>query len=364
MWDSSLYQTRSRSRTMLAPYLPEDIIMNILCRVPAEFWDKHIKYVCKTWASIPDDSHFIKMHLLHSKPCLYIQDTKSFGIQFIEINGLKSNVVYRRSPLPGEIIDSNDGLILIRVRNPPGVFYVANPITKQVMYLYFEPQPSIHYAYSLAKIVRTQNGQVKVIFYGLDAKDPRGTLYWYVLTVGSDRSWREISCAGAIKGAFYPSVTIAVGGVAYWNNRYDIRYTLAVDLNDETSHLLVSPEGVTDVKKNYDRWHFVKMGNRLCLASWIREINEIKLWILKDLRQNIWEKILCVEIIRGNIMKLGFTFLVTYLDDQQLLIFQVHSRGKTRLLAVDVKTRKVKTMKKFPIYSTDFGVHINSLVAL
>ncbi|KAL3516910.1 hypothetical protein ACH5RR_023812 [Cinchona calisaya] len=95
------------------PFLPLDIIFNILILLPAGFLFNSVRYVCKAWASIIRDPAFIKEHLFKSNVRLLIQEytIPSRGL-YLDIQCGKFSVMNLRRCCPGKPIDSCMGLCL------------------------------------------------------------------------------------------------------------------------------------------------------------------------------------------------------------------------------------------------------------
>ncbi|KAH9606906.1 hypothetical protein KSS87_019740, partial [Heliosperma pusillum] len=68
------YPTRWKLRRN-TPYLPTEVIFNILKFIPAKALFDAVRYVCKQWYDIVSDPAFIRAHCRISTPGFLIQDS-------------------------------------------------------------------------------------------------------------------------------------------------------------------------------------------------------------------------------------------------------------------------------------------------
>ena len=121
--------------------LPNDLITDILQRLPAQFLQNSARFVCKTWTEILQLPFFINSHLLHSDKDDYgflIQDGRSpYRTQLVNIGGWdrKFKINYLNLEFPGKTSGSSDGVLLINRSSSALDSFVANPVTKQVQKL-------------------------------------------------------------------------------------------------------------------------------------------------------------------------------------------------------------------------------------
>ncbi|KAI4348063.1 hypothetical protein L6164_008825 [Bauhinia variegata] len=372
------YNTRNRNNgklMIITTVLPMEVVMyGILTRVPADHWEKTLNQICKGWSAIPRDPFFQNMHFHGCKLGLYIQDQLRInsGTQFIQIEEKKAKVAFRRT-IPGQVCDSLDGLLLIRrssdePRNVNGNFYAANPATKQVVKLAFDFEQDIMYFTCKGKIVSI-DGKFKVVFLGSSNIEERYQYRWYIYSMESGMHglipYRKVTCPDsiAINDMFYPHNTISTGAVTYWSNIYD-GMTLAFDARNETCYSLVLPGDTNGTK-----WQIVKNGDQLGFVTWSYNDREIGMWALKDLQNSIWIKTGTIVADRRssntNIDR-GLIHSANFLYDQQILVFVICLSLRKmilKLVAFDVKTGSIRTLRKIPKFS-EVGLHINSLITL
>ncbi|KAJ7973978.1 F-box-like domain-containing protein [Quillaja saponaria] len=362
-------------------YLSEETIFDILSRVPAESLQHYARYVCKSWSTIPRNPDFVRAHLLRANSGLYLQHGEEpYYAELFEMKEMKSKVVDTWWDLPGEILDSCDGILLIcKSDGPTRILFLANPVTMQVVKLPripTSPSDSIN-----AKLARINDGKFRVIFFDDDIGLCHG---WYILTVDSQMLWRKLpfpylerAKTDPLESLSVDLKSICIHGISYWIICY-YRDPLffAIDLNDESSRLLQLPCEVMEDKGTFLSWEIAKMGNHLCCVVWylnpfdsetvvLRETPaQIWLWKLIDLHQNTWVKTHGVNLFHAKILRKELSFYATYWDDQESLIFHVRRRGNSETVALNMRTGKAKGIGKVtPQRGIWYGVHTNSLVS-
>ncbi len=132
----------------LIPQLPEDIIAEILERLPAEYLHSVVRYVCKKWDSILLVPRFIHSQIPYSESVLIIQrssDPHHNHIELLKVTESESVVIDLDCPIPGEVIASCNGIILMHRKSPPEALFVANLVTKQFVELPEAPPGVVFY---------------------------------------------------------------------------------------------------------------------------------------------------------------------------------------------------------------------------
>lgn len=367
-------QGQGKRRRKHKPVLYDDIIFNILSRLPAMCLYGIMRRVCNTWAQFIRNPRFVELHLQHSRPGLFIQQLEvqnflvasmtKFRSLFLEFNENGDFEVTNFKDLPSSywhVQCSFDGLLLVHERSK-SVLHVENPITKDVVEvpLCFTPHRLYLHSYGMTRL--TNNGGLKLFcgFFGSDTE--KGLAYFYVLTVGVDDSWRKI---GSISITLPPSSrrSIVIGEFMYWVQRGthwgDSYEVVVVDTANESISKFYFP-------KQHLVLGFLRVENYLSYVALLD--GAINLYVSKDVHVRKWEiydKIV-IDSISSNWKRHVRDFIVCV---DQNLIFQIckyNDLGEARevYVAYNLKTRQITSLEEHA--STLFDVllvHTNSLVS-
>ena len=338
--------------------LPNDVVTDILLRLPAQFLHSSARYVCRTWAEISQSPCFIKSHLHHSECGFLIQDAHSpYKVQSLHARDWELKETDLNSKFPGKIRGSSDGVLLINKSGSVMDLYVANPVTMQVLKLPNLPSKCMlcSHCNNIARISST--GEIKVVSLG---KDSYGMYNWYVLTVGKDMSWRKISdvpaeCDPASCLSYVQS--LSAGGVVYWTNSSWItdQSVLAIDLGEESVHHLKVPR---ECHGQY--WTLVQMGKEICCMNCGNNV-EMKVWKLKDLHSNEWVMVKSIrfsnEIPLGKIFSIPLIWL-----DLEVLVLSFYVQVSNVVVAYHVNKGEYKVIKIDDVARHAIFSHTDSLL--
>ncbi|GAV68444.1 F-box-like domain-containing protein [Cephalotus follicularis] len=359
--------------------LPNDIILNILSRLPAHFLHRRARPVCKTWADLMHLPLFKETNFLHSKPVLLVLDHVCNPNEacFFEMREGKLQIKGPKLELPGIILRSSGGVLLLtKYINKKQLFYVANPVTMQAVEL---PKLSALVSWSGASIAYLpRTGELKVVCIGEDRDN--GICHWYILTIGSNMSWRQFDSTvpGCGPEVCYKTKSISAGGVLYWRivslNRTSPPFVksiriAALDLGDESLHHLWVPE-----ECNEEHCELLKMGNSLGCISWRStatggRTETMKIWLLKDLRRNEWAITHRFDLDESHPLRMAVSVPAACLENHQILIFrllryQYDSTAQKHfdlLFELNWKTGKWKYFMNIVSMSQVIEVHTDSL---
>lgn len=223
-------QNKRQSNNSLG-YLPEEVIFDILTRLPAEWLHKSVRLTCKSWAAMISSSDFVKAHLLRAKPGIFIQKTRrSYGAHFLEFKGNGEYGVAALSPrLPGHYLNSCDGLILF-IQKSTGNLQVVNPVTMQRLNVpkLLGSNLNCHATAAIIRVPRT--GEFKLFASLVKSESLVWHCHWYVLRLGKDTTWTRF---GLEAGYFtFRGTPIYCGGNdLYWIRRDHI---ILMDVDKET----------------------------------------------------------------------------------------------------------------------------------
>lgn len=220
---------------MTSPYiesLPDDLLSEILVRLPADDLHDRARLVCRRWSHIISSVAFANTHLHHS----------SYGL-VLSAHG-RSHPIYVSATKQGQIevsrlsckcitIASCNGLLL---EFPPrGItsLHILNPATKKAFLLPEIESKSLS-RYRLCGVAYGATSmEYKVVQMHVDRHRPH-TLHLAILTVGVDNSWRQLQVEHLpdnLRPLFHCTRVVAERFV-YWASMH-CREILTLDMETE-----------------------------------------------------------------------------------------------------------------------------------
>ncbi|KAI5647397.1 hypothetical protein M9H77_33402 [Catharanthus roseus] len=283
------------------PYLPIDIIFQILLCLPCEFLYECGRFVCKEWASIICSPSFIKAHEVNSKGGLLFQNSaQPYQSNFLNLENWGTTQL--RLPFQGIPLASCRGICLyLRQSGEPAthdecirrcfgfnisscgrhVFYVVNLVTRQLQVL---PSPGEGFYRFLHIVYVEQLGQFKVVCHFTQSRSS-----WLVFTMGIDMSWRKLDVTHS--DSDFQSVTrpcsTAVGKYIFLPRREEGNI-LAINLYDESFRFIESPCG-----SSFPLYDLQKLGDKLSCILYSK--GELLMWTLSDLEALEWVQVSNIE---------------------------------------------------------------------
>ncbi|XP_054776548.1 uncharacterized protein LOC129285028 [Prosopis cineraria] len=234
--------------------LPEDVMFNILTRLPADWLHNSARFTCKSWAAMIHRSDFIQTHLLRAKPGIFLQSTRHpYGAHFLEVkdNG-EYGVTALRLRFPGRYLNSCDGLILFSQKDTVEL-HIVNPVTMQTLNV---PKVlSSNLDCPPVAIVRVPHtGKFKLFASLVQTQSEVCYSHWHVLRLGKDTSWTRFASE---PGDFeFRCTPIYCGGNdLYWITQ---DHVIVMDVDKETFRKYLLP-------RKHHEWctQFFKIENRL-----------------------------------------------------------------------------------------------------
>ncbi|AQL04855.1 putative F-box protein [Zea mays] len=299
----------------VAPYLPQELVRNILLRLPSRSVLR-FRAVCKDWLRIVSDREFAADHNRHQPAMPLVSFLRSAAgskrgqtdccVDAFDLSADSFRSVVRFADKGTrcssfDIHGSCDGLLLLSF---DARFYVCNPATHQWTRL-----PAPLRASWLAGFYRHEpTGEYRALFY-------RGQ--WpgtdYYIMVADSRKGRGIGLPSEKYGYKFRrqpySLPVLLRGHLHWMaaiEGYDYEM-LAFNTTTEKFTVMCPP---------VVRWHMslAEVGNELALLSCGHQVPMLELWILKDYENKSW---VCTHWIRLPELKMStFAF-----DDFSRMIF-------------------------------------------
>ncbi|XP_074321427.1 F-box protein At5g49610-like [Silene latifolia] len=295
------YPTRSKLRRN-TPYLPTEVIFQILIFLPAKSLFHAARYVCKQWYDIVTDPDFIKAHSQMSTPGFLIRNSYYRDSHMIYIDANMPNTTEIQIPPRVEEIFCFNGLVLILTPSDEELlFHVVNPVTKENISLPPVAAGECGMYKSTASLSVDSRGHYKVVF-AFDAstfyEDIR--IQMGVFTIGIDKEWRFLDLEG-IPVDLVITDTISFspqpsGGFIYW---YQYNYNtsasrsdgFALDLDTETIYQFSQPK---DAVYNLAPATFITIGTSL--GFMLTEGFIWRLWKLTDVKSGEWTQLPYINV--------------------------------------------------------------------
>ncbi|KAL3615464.1 hypothetical protein CASFOL_041125 [Castilleja foliolosa] len=177
--------------------LPDEIVFDILVRIPAQDIYGAVRFVCLKWNQMIRTHKFVNTHLHHSTYGLLIQKRiqRSIKLTFmslsrqgqIELTSLNYELEHRIW------CSSCNGLILECERENERALYITNPVTMQRFFLppFSFPDPCEGF-YNSAIAYASLSMEYKVVRVYIKVLNREYLWGCTILTVGVDESWRPV----------------------------------------------------------------------------------------------------------------------------------------------------------------------------
>ncbi|XP_054776358.1 putative F-box protein At5g62660 isoform X2 [Prosopis cineraria] len=277
------------------PFLPEEIIRNILKRLPAKSLIR-FRRVCKQWRNLFKTPSFIEEHLNHTShqnPSLLLQRNDLWLLNRDMQLDKVDNATLIDSSNTFRVVGSSNGLLCVWVDHyiiSPSLL-LWNPATREVR----QVPPSITGAdspfsigFGFSPIV---NDYKIVVTY--DSVCPYEVLLVVVYSLSSG-SWKEVEYG--IEGVGLCSESITVNGAMFWfgfgrKQDTDTYYEVIVsfDIANEVFALISIPAWSTSISRS----GFTVYENKLAVLSFpaIQDSESwIELWVMEDVTGASWSK--------------------------------------------------------------------------
>ncbi|XP_052210009.1 putative F-box protein At3g17490 isoform X2 [Diospyros lotus] len=353
---------KTKDQNDIIQHLPEELIGNILSRIPAEMLHKSVRFVCKRWAYIICNPHFVEEHFRQAKSGLLLESISSVGrSNFLELRDGLIQLTEIRHDHQLRVVGSCDGVALLIDLVNFSTLYVANPVTKEVAMLpsLEVPMFPLHCSNLIVRVPST--GVYKVVHACFCSRK----CHWLVFTVGTDNAWRMFNCQQTFnsKDVDMDKFPVPVGQMIYWTG-FDfqvdgITYFLGMEMNDETTHKVPFP------KTSREPHAYLRMGDYLASFSTTSADMKFEICVLKDWRRGEWARVYQVhmDIDREPFPCPFVYFPVIWLNNEEVLVFEGLTMDSHFYFFCDVKSGETRFMN---LGSSDcFAVylHTNTLLS-
>ncbi|XP_012442293.1 putative F-box protein At3g25460 [Gossypium raimondii] len=291
--------------------LPDDIMVEILAKIPPKFLYKTFRCVYKSWYRLISSSEFMNKTAIHHNPGIFIQSVRYFrsttNTSFLQMDGLNFNLTNLGSSM-GIIRSSCNGLVLVYepISKEVNSLCVKNLLTGptsltlpnclsgcthkhgyhgrapgRILHTYcgsalgFDPLTKVY------KVVHINNDG-----YGIE-----------VFTIGSDKTWRKVPLPWPVEKPrrgdldkfedmkfFWRDPVSIKGQVFHWFVDSE-KYIFSMDIsNEKVSKTKLPYIGKTIMKEHYD---LVAKDEKLAFVYKGSE-SKIDVWVLNDFGRQVW----------------------------------------------------------------------------
>ncbi|KAL7605556.1 hypothetical protein Lser_V15G18542 [Lactuca serriola] len=324
-------------------FLPDDVVEDILKRLPYVFLRYNAKYVCRKWFDI------INM-ILAENSFFILQTSFGFTIRYVDVReeGLRLEVKEQnlRIHFFGRIKSwYNEFLLILDPARKRKSLYIFNMITREKSFL---PKPPTFFAHqdtsvcAMALFFDRFKGVYKVVhlFNGQ-------SLQCHILQLEKDIVVSRVSSRWKkIKVPFYLDprnmgeiVSIQVQGRYFHWNLNCSRFLVSVDMIKEEVLQMSLPEP-GERKRLY--YSIFEMGGFLSLIDGVSR-DKTDLWILKDFQSMKWEKLLSITVQDHGFVSASFRYPVCGVINKRYIVF-MRSRHNKSIFSYDLKNRVFKKL--------------------
>ncbi|KAK1351281.1 hypothetical protein POM88_054500 [Heracleum sosnowskyi] len=286
------------------PNFSYDIWFEILSWLPATLLYYIMSGVCKTWATMIRQPHFVQTNLHRSK---------SGTVNFLDNRGYLYSVELNSRYLEARCLKINIQLLMHSTSQGLCIFYehstrtysVINPVTMQRTIISVIDCITSHTDYSYSAVCDRQSKEVKLVLASVSA-DRYQISSWHVQILGTENSWKKISAGHRFGQLYFPGISIA--GFLIYVLLKDI---VVLDVSVETVHRICCPTKAWPVT-------YLQMGKN-ALSCISHDSGRIFIHVLKEFVAGNWSlyKILDNLYIRGVSPK--FHKFIGWIGDELLL---------------------------------------------
>ncbi|XP_050235710.1 F-box/kelch-repeat protein At3g06240-like isoform X1 [Mercurialis annua] len=345
----------------MSEYLPEEVIVEILSRLPVKSVLK-FSSVCKLWNCVIRSPDFISTHtrnsnkhhnymfLLHSYKCRHQYsmhfDNKDFD-EYLSVQPLfnQANV--------SEVVASSNGLVClfcvykrnIHIHRDLYKFVIWNPSIRKYFLL---PEPSFRLRSNYSST------HSKLLGFGFDSRLNDYNFFVAQYSVSSvtqvalyslnSNTWKKITNVPPINRVFYSNSSTFVLGRLFWHP-YEIsrKLVLVFDLIDETFGEISLPAECLENAQN--RGLKIKAFGESSIAVIRNSFYEADIWVMKEYETGEWMKLARVgKHWRGlsNVLEFRYNgeILVYFHRGQRLASYNLNGRIKNLVALSKEKNRR------------------------
>ncbi|KAM0878249.1 hypothetical protein ACQ4PT_034994 [Festuca glaucescens] len=293
---------RRRARSDLLAAFPEEILQEILARLPPKSVLR-CRAVCRSWRRLASDTAFLLDHHGRQPKLQLISTCRTAGgngyirrLEAFHLRGAEVRPVFRFPqhfgfPSRFPVSASCDGLFVV------AGYYICNPVTRQWGSL--STNPKLHIENIVGLFRHQPSGEYRVLYWTRSSLPPTLPILpadvlcpneYRVLTVGTSES-RRVDCPltqmiGALGPIICGAPVLLNGSLhVHWTMRSAPRYhkILVFDTAAETFRHMIPPS----VNPRH-AMHLLDMCGRLAVATSKDRVTGITIFVLQDKEQDVW----------------------------------------------------------------------------
>ncbi|KAL3615559.1 hypothetical protein CASFOL_041220 [Castilleja foliolosa] len=346
--------------------LPDDIMFQILVRLPAQDIYDNARLVCPSWYKIIRTHNFARAHLVQATHGLLIQDRSSEYDQKVFVSSQKDQIGISNINHDRKVLSSCNGLVLDYLYHNRRELYVSNPVTKR--------------RFALPPLLAT-NGIVAMAYVAStnEYKAVRTIPPYAILTVGVDKDWtRLLNVQHLSKTAKYLLLVypLTTEGFVHWARDKNV---LTLNVETEIFTLYHAPHPIPPPLRCYGGetlLSYLPMGSYLSMLIGDQTTLSWEVWIMKP-ETGEWRKMTSIDIEAEKCTFEGVSGLycrlrpVGWLKLEEVLVFNVRKEynfdqsGYTRFyIAYNDCTSEIETFELDGRKLNCDIAHTNSLIWL
>ncbi|GFY89107.1 hypothetical protein Acr_06g0010470 [Actinidia rufa] len=296
LWDQLLYSVTIHKNGFVRP-LPEEIIIDILSRLPADCV-LECRVVCRKWLALTSTPYFVEMHCKRAAPFHFVQSVYDSVIKneldlFIIFDGVKKDKMIERTragymhlkrPNMPLLYGSCNKLLLFRPRFDGLMYFVCNAVTREQITLTSPVDP----------------GMLCGFFFHLPMKEYRelavrkeGTGFRYYMYSLVGKLGRRIA-AFSYPPTSFVTPTI-VNGALHWTVEHKSENEDIPPCTDAVRMFNMDNEDFRSMPHPGKECHSQSIYEKMCLLEMKRKLSFcsiyarlIDIWVLEDYENWYW----------------------------------------------------------------------------
>lgn len=340
--------TRRKKNVDFFSILPDDLLLEILRKLPADMLRYKVRFVRRRWFNL-----ITNRILLDHASLILEKPTGSDTVRLIDIreekHGLKMSEQYLDIPYSGRIKSWCNEFLLITDLDREGSLYIFNFITKEGAFL---PECSTicggHYGCKCGVGLSYDEfkGVYKVVhvFMGPPIQCELLVLKSNIISCDSLK-WKKINGPSymGLRRYYWDDPVSVQGRYFHWDVHCS-KYLVSMDTVKERFRQTCLP-GSDDFPMN-NRYSLVEMGGFLTLLHKV-SADKVHIWMLKDFQRTKWEMFQSISVSSyvGSSIYPGsiFPLPVTSVKSKRYLIFRKPG-SETALFSYDLKESRMKKL--------------------
>ncbi|XP_058191705.1 putative F-box protein At3g17480 [Rhododendron vialii] len=287
LWDKLICSFIIRKAGFFMRDLPEDILIDILSRLPGDYV-LECRRVCKQWLALTLTPNFVELHLKRATPVLFLPrlfdmfifDERAKANQMIK--KMSAELMSLESPHTPHLYGSCNGLLVLCERFPNRLYFVWNPLTGERVTV----RPPVYESEVCGFFFHPRTKDYRLLFKYAEGMDFK----FFIYSLGG-QLWRKLD-----NFPYEPSaLATTLNGALHWmvhpfriNDNDDICSNSIMIFNMDTEEFCSKPhpgEGCISLEPHWDMCIFEMKGK---LALYMLDGLDVHVWVSEDYEKWIW----------------------------------------------------------------------------